>query len=176
MKLFKRLAAALLAGGLALCMLAGCSEAPAVPQAPAAPSDPQELAVYQEIGKACEYYGYNLPAYNEELSAIAKEVAESNMEYEQNKKSYNANQSVQDEAKLKVRSISSLPGAIWCDTWTGKQTVKPGQTTAEDHYKAYARQLTKLKGANYVGVAVIDGGQDRNGNQIYYQCLIWVKA
>lgn len=50
MKLFKRLMTALLAGVLAMGMLAGCSGAPAAPNTPL-PNDAEALALYQASRK-----------------------------------------------------------------------------------------------------------------------------
>jgi len=53
MKLFKRLMTALLAGVLAMGMLAGCSGAPAAPNTPL-PNDAEALALYQGVSETCK--------------------------------------------------------------------------------------------------------------------------
>lgn len=55
MKLFKRLMTALLAGVLAMGMLAGCSGAPAAPNTPL-PNDAEALALYQGVSETCKKY------------------------------------------------------------------------------------------------------------------------
>ena len=62
MKLFKRLMTALLAGVLAMGMLAGCSGAPAAPNTPL-PNDAEALALYQGVSETCKKYNVKTPVY-----------------------------------------------------------------------------------------------------------------
>lgn len=66
MKLFKRLMTALLAGVLAMGMLAGCSGAPAAPNTPL-PNDAEALALYQGVSETCKKYNVKTPVYCAEL-------------------------------------------------------------------------------------------------------------
>lgn len=74
MKLFKRLMTALLAGVLAMGMLAGCSGAPAAPNTPL-PNDAEALALYQGVSETCKKYNVKTPVYCAELEPIAQEIA-----------------------------------------------------------------------------------------------------
>ena len=74
MKLFKRLMTALLAGVLAVGMLAGCSGTPAAPNTPL-PNDAEALALYQGVSETCKKYNVKTPVYCAELEPIAQEIA-----------------------------------------------------------------------------------------------------
>ena len=70
MKLFKRLMTALLAGVLAMGMLAGCSGAPAAPNTPL-PNDAEALALYQGVSETCKKYNVKTPVYCAEMDVSA---------------------------------------------------------------------------------------------------------
>ena len=123
MKLFKRLMTALLAGVLAVGMLAGCSGTNA-PKAPEVPTDVDALAVYNEYQKALENFNFDVElAYNKELSEIAADYAKA-----QAVTNYTAKQNAQNAALTRLSSVTTLDNVIYCTASAGKYT----EPTAED--------------------------------------------
>ena len=166
MKLFKRLAAALLAGGLALCMMAGCSETPAAPQAPTAPSDPDSLAYYQEYQKCLKELNYDATlTYSEELSEIAAEVAKA----KSIKPEYNDGKNAESAALAKLSQVATLQNVVYI----GHAAKKYTEPTA-DSYKNYSYDLKTYLAvpynANYIGVAVVEVDGQK------YSCALFVRA
>lgn len=165
MKLFERLMTALLAGVLAVGMLAGCSGTNA-PKAPEVPTDVDALAVYNEYQKALENFNFDVElAYNKELSEIAADYAKA-----QAVTNYTAKQNAQNAALTRLSSVTTLDNVIYCTASAGKYT----EPTAEDSYKNYystlKTALTSPNRANYMGIAVVDV----NGTK--YTCTIFVRA
>lgn len=164
MKLFKRLMTALLAGVLAVGMLAGCSGSNA-PQVPTVPTDPDALAIFNDLAKAINELHFDATLnYNEELSEVAADYAKA-----QAITNYTAKQNAQNAALAKLGTLSTLPNAAYITVSAGSYK----EPTAES-YKGYANTLKNALAtpynANYVGVAVVEVDGKK------YSCVLFVRA
>lgn len=164
MKLFKRLMTALLAGVLAVGMLAGCSSAPVEPGAPL-PSDEEALALYQGVAETCTRYNVKTPVYTAELDQIARNIAEGTTIG----KWYNDTpKAVIDKAKTDVAALAEGAEYINYDLNLYDTTVKnPLGTTA-------LKNDILSKGANRVGFAIATM-KDAKGNDVKYACIVYAR-
>ena len=128
MKLFKKLMSAMLAGVLAVGMLAGCSGGgnanDPVPVGPR-PEDPDVLAVYEVIEqKAAKMQFVSAPAYSEEASKLAEVYLNGGSSTEKNAALNELNATLKEQGMLVVKvddteltGTSSLrysgPDVVW---------------------------------------------------------------
>lgn len=162
MKLFQKLTSALLAGVLAVGMLAGCSGGgnvnDPVPAAPR-PEDPAVLAVYEVVEqKAAKMQFISAPAYSEEVSKLAevylnggdKTAAFNELQTALAEQGLRASKA-DDSGPASSVSKSSGPDAVW--------TAELEST----NYSLNKRYTDLMVGAlldyrcNSVGIAVKDG-------------------
>ena len=156
MKLFKRLAAVLLAGVLAVGMLTGCSGG----GSSETPNEAREKETYRQITKACNYYNYKVPEYSEELSAVAAKFAEAD-----------AKSNYTEKNKL-LKELQAREDVEYATYSAGSYTVPK-----EDSYKAMSSEVQNnvfIKGCNTVGIAVIET-TDKYNKVVVEKCVVYAK-
>lgn len=153
MKLFKRLMTALLAGVLAIGMLAGCSGAPAAPNTPL-PNDAEALALYQGVSETCKKYNVKTPVYCAELEPIAQEIAKA---------------AVINKAKMDVPAL--MDGAEYL-----VYELNPYDTAAKAPLSVNSMKNTIIqKGANRVGIAIVTLTNADTKEEVKYECTVYVR-
>lgn len=153
MKLFKRLMTALLAGVLAMGMLAGCSGAPAAPNTPL-PNDAEALALYQGVSETCKKYNVKTPVYCAELEPIAQEIAKA---------------AVINKAKMDVSAL--MDGAEYL-----VYELNPYDTAAKAPLSVNSMKNTIIqKGANRVGIAIVTLTNADTKEEVKYECTVYVR-
>lgn len=163
MKLFKRLMTALLAGVLAVGMLAGCSSAPVEPGAPV-PSEPEAQALYQGMADTCSRYNVKAPVYTAELDQIAKEIAEGSSITSWGSVSTPAD--VTSKAKTDIAALAE--GATYINV-----NINPYDTTVKNPLSTTTLKNDVIgKGANRVGFAIVTM-KDAKGNDVKYACTVY---
>lgn len=162
MKWFKRLMTALLAGMLALMVLAGCS--PAGPGTPL-PGDEEALALYQGIAETCTRYNVKTPVYTAELDQIARNIAEGTTIKKYYKDTPTA---VINKAKTDVAALAEGTEYLVYDLNPYDTAVKNPLSTS--NLKSYIVQT----GANRVGIAIVTL-KDADGNDVKYECTVYAR-
>lgn len=166
MKLFKRLMTALLAGVLAMGMLAGCSGAPAAPNTPL-PSDAEALALYQGVSETCTRYNVKTPVYAAELEPIAQEIAKAAVIHR-----YYTTQppaAVIDKAKTDVSAL--VDGAEYLG-----YDLKPYDTAANPPLSVTSMKDKIIqKGANRMGIVIITLTNADTKEEVKYECTVYAR-
>lgn len=165
MKLFKRIAAVLLAGMLALTVLAGCSGggAPSTPL----PSDEEALALYQGISETCTRYNVKTPVYNAELEQIAKDIAESVTLH----KYYNDGPSTAVINKVKDDVAALAEGAEYINYDLNKYDTAVKSPLSTTNLKNNILQ----KGANRVGIVIVTLTNADTQEEVKYECTVYAR-
>lgn len=145
MKYLKRFAAALLAGVMALCLLAGCSseEIAAAAQMPM-PSDPDAKAVYQDVVVACQEKNHKVLTYSEELSTEVAQVYLDNYVHLQNKE---IKQTEHDNNRKTIRAAIKQK-----DDW---KTLKNPTVVYSESYDPYMT-MDKMRPISSIGPVAAD--------------------
>lgn len=162
MKLFKHLMAVLLAGLLAVGLLAGC--APENPEAPK-PTDPEALVLYQGIAETCNRYNVKAPTYTAELDAVAKAIAEGTTI----NKYYNSTpKAVTDAAKAAVEAMAD--GATYVSYSLNLYEKTEGSPLSTSELK----NNIVAKGANCIGISVVTL-KNADGEDAKYACMVYAR-
>lgn len=165
MKLFKRLMTALLAGVLAMGMLAGCSGAPAAPNTPL-PNDAEALALYQGVSETCKKYNVKTPVYCAELEPIAQEIAKAAVIHR-----YYTTQppAVIDKAKTDVSAL--VDGAEYL-----VYDLNPYDTAAKTPLSVTSMKDKIIqKGANRMGIVIITLTNADIKEEVKYECTVYAR-
>lgn len=166
MKLFKRLMAVLLAGVLAVGMLAGCSGAPTGPNTPL-PSDEEALALYQGIAETCNRYNVKTPVYCAELEPIAQEIAKAAVIH----RYYTSQPSADVLNKAKTDVAALVDGAEYL-----VYELNPYAAAAKAPLSVNSIKNTIIqKGANRVGIAVITLTNADTHEEVKYVCTVYAR-
>ena len=161
MKLFKRLMTALLAGVLAMGMLAGCSGAPAAPNTPL-PNDAEALALYQGVSETCKKYNVKTPVYCAELEPIAQEIAKAAVIH----RYYTTQPSAAAINKAKADVSALMNGA----------ELNPYDTAAKAPLSVNSMKNTIIqKGANRVGIAIVTLTNADTKEEVKYECTVYAR-
>ena len=161
MKLFKRLMTALLAGVLAMGMLAGCSGAPAAPNTPL-PNDAEALALYQGVSETCKKYNVKTPVYCAELEPIAQEIAKAAVIH----RYYTTQPSAAVINKAKMDESALMDGAEYLEN----------DTAAKAPLSVNSMKNTIIqKGANRVGIAIVTLTNADTKEEVKYECTVYVR-
>lgn len=165
MKLFKRLMTALLAGVLAMGMLAGCSGAPAAPEHSAAQAE--ALALYQGVSETCKKYNVKTPVYCAELEPIAQEIAKAAVIHRYYTTQPSA--AVINKAKMDVSAL--MDGAEYL-----VYELNPYDTAAKAPLSVNSMKNTIIqKGANRVGIAIVTLTNADTKEEVKYECTVYVR-
>ena len=154
MKLFKRLMTALLAGVLAVGMLAGCSGTPAAPNTPL-PNDAEALALYQGVSETCKKYNVKTPVYCAELEPIAQEIA---------------------KAAVIHRYYTTQPSALMNGAEYLVYELNPYDTAAKAPLSVNSMKNTIIqKGANRVGMVIVTLTNADTKEEVKYECTVYAR-
>ena len=166
MKLFKKLMSAMLAGVLAVGMLAGCSGSSGgvngpVPTSPR-PEDPDVLAVYEVIEqKAAKMNFVSAPAYSEEASKLA-EVYLNNGSSSEKTAAFNELKAALAQQGLRISNAKDTAEASSLNKYSGPDAVwtsdleKTNYSLNKRYTDAMIAGLVDYR-CNSVGIAVKDG-------------------
>ena len=164
MKLFKRLMTALLAGVLAVGMLAGCSGTPAAPNTPL-PNDAEALALYQGVSETCKKYNVKTPVYCAELEPIAQEIAKAAVIH----RYYTTQPSAAAINKAKADAL--MKGAEYL-----VYDLNPYDTAAEVPFSVNSMKNTIIrKGANRVGMVIVTLTNADTKEEVKYECTVYAR-
>ena len=164
MKLFKKLMSAMLAGVLAVGMLAGCSGGSVngpVPTSPR-PEDPEVLAVYEVIEqKAAKMNFVSAPAYSKEASKLA-EVYLNNGSSSEKTAAFNELKAALAQQGLRISNAQDTAEASSITKYSGPGAVWTSELETENY--SLNKRYTDMMIAglidyrcNSVGIAVKDG-------------------
>lgn len=166
MKLFQKLMTAMLAGVLAVGMLAGCSGGSGsvngpVPTSPR-PEDPNVLAVYEVIEQKAEKMRLvSAPAYSAEASKLAEVYLNGGTSSEKTA-AFNELKATLAEQGLRVSNSSDTGEASKLSVYSGPDAVWTAEL-GSTNYSLNKRYTDNMVGAlvdyhcNSVGIAVKDG-------------------
>lgn len=165
MKLFKRLMTALLAGVLAVGMLAGCSGTPAGPNTPL-PNDAEALALYQGVSETCKKYNVKTPVYCAELEPIAQEIARAAVIH----RYYTTQPSAAiDKAKVDVAALADGAKYINYD-------LNPYDTAVKNPLSTTTLKNDVIgKGANRVGMVIVTLTNADTKEEVKYECTVYAR-
>lgn len=166
MKLFKRLMTALLAGVLAMGMLAGCSGTPAAPNTPL-PNDAEALALYQGVSETCKKYNVKTPVYCAELEPIAQEIAKAAVIH----RYYTTQPSAAAINKAKADVSALMNGAEYL-----VYELNPYDTAAKAPLSVNSMKNTIIqKGANRVGMVIVTLTNADTKEEVKYECTVYAR-
>lgn len=169
MKLFKRLMTALLAGVLAVGMLAGCSGAPAGPST-SRPSDAEAAAIYQGMEDACAQYNVKAPVYTAALEQIAKDYAEGVTIH----KIWTDSSAAEKKAKADVAALADGAAYIGIDLNPYDNVLKKPLSTTNLKTKIMSDGKGNA-GANCIGIVVVTLTNADTNEEAKYACTIFVR-
>lgn len=165
MKLFKRLMTALLAGVLAVGMLAGCSGTPAAPNTPL-PNDAEALALYQGVSETCKKYNVKTPVYCAELEPIAQEMQAAVIH-----RYYTTQPSAAAINKAKADVSALMNGAEYL-----VYELNPYDTAAKAPLSVNSMKNTIIqKGANRVGMVIVTLTNADTKEEVKYECTVYAR-
>lgn len=168
MKLFKRLMTALLAGVLAVGMLAGCSGTPAAPNTPL-PNDAEALALYQGVSETCKKYNVKTPVYCAELEPIAQEIAKAAVIHRYYTTQPSAAAAAINKAKADVSAL--MNGAEYL-----VYELNPYDTAAKAPLSVNSMKNTIIqKGANRVGMVIVTLTNADTKEEVKYECTVYAR-
>lgn len=162
MKLFKRIAAAVLASVLALTVLVGCSGGGN--NSTPLPSDAKVAEMYQNMAAYCASYNVKAPVYSADLDQMAKEIADAVTIHRYYKD--NPSTAVLNQVKAEVAALAE--GAEYIGYDINPVTDNPLSFTA-------LKNTIAGKGVNRVGLVIVTKTVVETGEEVDYYCMVYAR-